>query len=91
VKLSNRSLPRPFITVLDAVTRYERSRSTIYRLLKARRLHYHRQPGDTRTDLSIEELDAVMRIRQAEKAAGNIGPRRSPARDEVGICGRRAD
>ena len=67
--MTNRSLPRTYITVQDAVTRYERSRSTIYRLLKARRLHYHRQPGDIRTYLSVHELDAVMRIQQADKAA----------------------
>jgi hypothetical protein len=76
VKLSNRSLPRPYITVQDAVTRYERSRSTILRLLKARRLNYHRQPGDTRTYLSVHELDAVMRIQQADQAAGNTRSRR---------------
>ncbi|MDQ6898935.1 MAG: helix-turn-helix domain-containing protein [Candidatus Dormibacteraeota bacterium] len=89
--MSNRSLPRPYITVQDAVTLYERSRSTIYRLLKAHRLHYHRQPGDTRTYLSVHELDAVMRIQQAERAAGNTSSRRNPARDEDGIRRSRAD
>jgi hypothetical protein len=67
------------------VTRYERSRSTIYRLLKAPRLHYHRQPGDIRTYPSVHELDAVMRIQQAERAASNTSPRRNPERDQEDI------
>jgi hypothetical protein len=91
VKLTNRSLPRTYITVQDAVTRYERSRSTIYRLLKARRLHYHRQPGDTHTYLSVLELDAVMRIQRAERAAGNDSSRRNSARDEEGMRRGRVD
>jgi hypothetical protein len=75
--VSTRSLCHPYITVVEAVTRYGRSRSTIYRLLKAHRLHYHRQPGDVRTYLSVKELDAVMRIQQANQAGRISGPRRN--------------
>jgi predicted DNA-binding transcriptional regulator AlpA len=75
--VSSRSLSHPYITVEEAVTRYDRSRSTIYRLLKAQRLHYHRQPGDVRTYLSVKELDAVMRIQQANQAGRTTGLRRN--------------
>jgi hypothetical protein len=78
--VSTRSLCQPYITVVQAVTRYERSRSTIYRLLKAHRLHYHRQPGDARTYLSVKELDAVMRIQQTNQAGRTTGPRRNSLR-----------
>ena len=76
----SRSLSHPYITVEEAVTHYERSRSTIYRLLKAHRLHYHRQPGDARTYLSVKELDAVMRIQQTNQAGRTTGPRRNSLR-----------
>jgi hypothetical protein len=78
--VSNQSFSHHYITVEEAVTRYERSRSTIYRLLKAHRLHYHRQPGDIRTYLSVNELNAVMRIQQTNQAGRTTGPRRNSLR-----------
>ena len=75
--LPNRSFAHPYITVEEAVIHYQRSRSTLYRLLKAHRLHYHRQPGDVRTYLSVKELDAVMRIQRAKEGGRPTGPKRN--------------
>ncbi len=69
-RFPNRSLPRTYITVQDAVTRYAIPKHDLS-VAQGPSSPLPPQPGDTRTYLSVHELDAMMRIQQADRAADN--------------------